>query len=129
MGLTGCADTKTFQCQKIFRVANEVANETKSLTGDRGREINKQSWLMAADKIESGADKMKNLEVNDPELQKFKESYARVYQDYADATREIIRVLDTRDKNAARITRDKVRKAGQLEQETGDAFDAYCKKQ
>jgi hypothetical protein len=121
-----CAESKTFQCQKIYRIANEVATETKALTGNQSQKIDKKSWLLAADKIESGAEKMKKLEVNNPELQKLKKAYASVYQDYADATREIIQVMETRDKNAARSARDKVRQAGQLEQETGDAFNAYC---
>ena len=69
---------------------------------------------------------MRKLEVNDSELKKYTKSFARVYQDYADATREIIQVLDTRDKNAARAAQEKVRKAGQLEQETGDSFNSYC---
>lgn len=127
--LTSCAETKTFQCQKIYRIANEVARETKSLTENQSEKIDKKSWLLAADKIESGAENLKKLEVNDPELTKYKDSFARVYQDYADATREIIQVLDTRDKKAARSAQEKVRKAGQLEQETGDSFNSYCKGQ
>jgi hypothetical protein len=125
--ITGCAETKTFQCQKIYEIAKEVAKETKSLTDNKRQEIDKESWLLAADKIERASEKMKNLEVNDTELQKYKMVFAQVYQDYASATREIIQVLETRNKNAARTAQDKVRRAGQLEQETGNSFNLYCK--
>lgn len=127
--LVSCADSKQFQCQKIYRIANEVAKETKSLTNGQGTEIDQKSWLLAADKIEQASENMKKLEVSDPELQKYKTVFAQVYEDYAAATREIIQVIETRNKNGARLAQDKVRKAGQLEQQTGEAFNIYCQAQ
>jgi hypothetical protein len=124
--LTNCADSKQFQCQKIYRIANEVAQETKSLTNGQGKEIDQKSWLLAADKIEQAAENMKKLEVKDPELEKYKIAFAQVYEDYATATREIIQVIETRNKNGAKLAQEKVRKAGKLEQETGEAFNNYC---
>ncbi|MFM7875706.1 MAG: hypothetical protein ACKO8M_04055 [Microcystis panniformis] len=132
MGLTflaSCADSKQFQCQKIYQIANEVAQETKSLTKVQGTEIDQKSWLLAADKIEQAAENMKKLAVKDPELEKYKTAFAQVYEDYATATREIIQVIETRNKNAAKLAQEKVRKAGQLEKETGEAFNTYCQAQ
>ncbi|MCE2663742.1 MAG: hypothetical protein LW716_13735 [Microcystis sp. 53602_E8] len=117
--LASCADSKQFQCQKIYRIANEVAQETKSLTNAQGIEIDQKSWLLAADKIEQAAENMKKLEVKDTELEKYKIAFAQVYEDYATATREIM----------AKLAQEKVRKAGQLEKETGEAFNTYCQAQ
>ena len=127
--LASCADSKQFQCQKIYQIANEVAQETKSLTKVQGTEIDQKSWLLAADKIEQAAENMKKLAVKDPELEKYKTAFAQVYEDYATATREIIQVIETRNKNAAKLAQEKVRKAGQLEKETGEAFNTYCQAQ
>ena len=127
--LASCADSKQFQCQKIYRIANEVAQETKSLTKGQGTEIDQKSWLLAADKIEQAAENMKKLEVKDTELEKYKIAFAQVYEDYATATREIIQVIETRNKNGAKLAQEKVRKAGQLEKETGEAFNTYCQAQ
>ncbi|MFN9675922.1 MAG: hypothetical protein ACK552_26460 [Microcystis sp.] len=127
--LASCADSKQFQCQKIYQIANEVAQETKSLTKGQGTEIDQKSWLLAADKIEQAAENMKKLAVKYPELEKYKTAFAQVYKDYATATREIIQVIETRNKNGAKLAQEKVRKAGQLEQETGEAFNTYCQAQ
>lgn len=123
--LTSCAQTKSFQCQKIYRIANEVQKETQSLTKS-GQEVDKKTWLLAADKIEQGADEMKNLKLNDDELKNYKALFAQVYLDYATATREIIKVWETKDRIAAKSAQEKVRKAGQLEREVGEKINTYC---
>jgi CII-binding regulator of phage lambda lysogenization HflD len=123
--LASCAETKSFQCQKIYRIANEVTKETQSLTKS-GQEVDTKTWLLAADKIEQAADEMKNLNINDDELKKYKTSFAQVYLDYATATREIIKVWENKDRLAARSAQEKVRKAGQLEREVGEQINTYC---
>lgn len=123
--LTSCAQTKTFQCQKIYRIANEVTQETQSLTKS-GQEVDKKTWLFAADKIELAADEMRNLKVNDDELKNYKALFAQVYLDYATATREIIKVWETKDRLAAKSAQEKVKKAGQLEREVGEKINTYC---
>lgn len=128
--ITSCAQTKTFQCQKIRNIANNVTKETKALTTNSSRqEIDKKTWLLAADKIEQAGGEMKKLTVNDAQLQTYKTLFAQVYQDYADATREIIQVLETKDRIAAKSAQEKVRKAGKLEREVGDKFDGYCQRE
>ncbi len=125
--LKSCANNKSFQCQQILQIATDVTKETRSLTTEQGgNNIDKKTWLLAADKIEQGAENLKKLQVNDPTLNQYKTSFAQVYQDYADATRQIIKVLDNKDKEAAKSAQYKVRKAGQLEKEIGDKFNAYC---
>ncbi|MBR8832328.1 MAG: hypothetical protein Cpurp_14215 [Chlorogloea purpurea SAG 13.99] len=125
---TSCANQKSFQCQKILQIATNVTKETRSLTTDKSSEnIDKKTWLLAADKIEQGSEDLKKLAVNDPNLQQYKTSFAQVYQDYADATRQIIKVLDSKDKEAAKAAQEKVRKAAQLEKEVGSKFNIYCK--
>lgn len=123
--LTSCAETKSFQCQKIYRIANNVTKETQSLTKS-GQEVDQKTWLLAADKIEQAADEMKNLKVNDEQLKNYKTSFAQVYLDYATATREIIKVWETKDRQAAKSAQEKVRKAGQLEREVGEKINTYC---
>ncbi|MFM7910427.1 MAG: hypothetical protein ACKPA9_36385, partial [Microcystis sp.] len=72
---------------------------------------------------------MQKLAVKDPEIEKYKTTFAQVYEDYATATREIIQVIEPRHKNGAKLAQEKVRKAGQLEKETGEAFNTYCQAQ
>ncbi|PSF37512.1 hypothetical protein C7H19_10115 [Aphanothece hegewaldii CCALA 016] len=123
--LTSCTETKSFQCQKIYRIANEVQKETQSLTKS-GQEVDKKTWLLAADKIEQAADEMKDLKVNDDQLKNYKALFAQVYLDYATATREIIKVWETKDRLAAKSAQEKVKKAGQLEREVGEKINSYC---
>jgi CII-binding regulator of phage lambda lysogenization HflD len=102
-----------------------VTKETQSLTKS-GQEIDKKTWLLAADKIEQAADEMNNLKINDDELKNYKTLFAQVYLDYATATREIIKVWETKDRLAAKSAQEKVRKAGQLEREVGEKINTYC---
>jgi hypothetical protein len=123
--LTGCAESKSFQCQKIYLIANEVTKETRSLT-NTGTKIDQKTWLLAADKIEQGSESMKKLQMNDPELRKYQTLYSQIYQDYADATREIIQAWETTNRIKAKSAQEKVRKAGQLEREVGEKINRHC---
>jgi hypothetical protein len=123
--LTGCVTSKAFQCQKIYQIANEVTKETRSLTNSVTK-IDEKTWLLAADKIEQGGEAMQKLRLSDPELQKNQAIFAQIYQDYADATREIIRAWETKDRFKAKAAQEKVRKAGQLERQVGEEINRLC---
>ena len=123
--LAGCAESTSFQCQKIYLIANEVTKETRSLT-NTGAKIDQKTWLLAADKIEQGSESMKKLQMNDPELRKYQTLYSQIYQDYADATREIIQAWETTNRIKAKSAQEKVRKAGQLEREVGEKINRHC---
>lgn len=124
--LGGCAETKSFQCQKIFKIANNVTQETTSLTKS-GQASDKKNWLSAADEIEQGASDMEKLDITDPTLKEYQSGFAEVYRDYATATREIVKVLDTRDRIAAKAAQEKVRRAGKQERELGEKINSYCR--
>lgn len=123
--LMGCAETRAAQCQKIFKIAEKATAKTEELT-QNGQEIDKSAWLLAADEIEDSAIEMENLTVNDENLQQYQAGFVQVYRDYAAATREIVKVLDSRDIIAAKAAQEKVRRAGKMERELGQEINAYC---
>ncbi|ACK68716.1 conserved hypothetical protein [Gloeothece citriformis PCC 7424] len=123
--LNGCAETKSLQCQKIFKIADEMTQETKTLTNS-GQEINMKTWLVAADELEQGAQDMEKIEISDQTLQQYQVGFAEVYQDYAEATREIVKAWETKDRIAGKSAQEKVRRANKRERELGEKINTYC---
>ncbi|WP_013322000.1 hypothetical protein [Gloeothece verrucosa] len=124
--ISGCAESKSFQCQKIFKMADEITKETKTLTKS-GQEIDMKTWLAAADEIEQAAQNIEKMEISDPTLQEYKVGFAQIYRDYAEATREIVKVWETKDRIAAKAAQEKVRRASKRERELGEKINTYCK--
>jgi hypothetical protein len=124
----GCAETRSSQCQKIFNIAEEATKKTEKLT-QNGNEIDQTAWLTAADEIEESAEEMKKIEITDKNLQKYQSGFIQVYQDYASATREIVKILDSKDIVMAKAAQEKVKRAGQLERELATEINSYCQRQ
>lgn len=124
--MMGCAESKSFQCQKIFKIADEMTKETKTITKS-GQEIDIKTWLAAADEIEQAAQDIEKIDITDQTLQQYQVGFAQVYRDYAEATREIVKVWETRDRIAAKAAQEKVRRAGKKERELGEKINPYCK--
>lgn len=127
--LNGCADNKSFQCQKIFKIADEMTQKTKALTNS-GKEIEMKTWLAAADEIEQAAQDMEKIKISDETLQQYQVGFSEVYRNYAQATREIVKVLETherKDRIVAKAAQEKVRRASKRERELGQKINTYCK--
>ncbi|NES80299.1 MAG: hypothetical protein F6K10_01835 [Moorea sp. SIO2B7] len=122
-----CAETKFSQCQKIFGIANGVAKETKSLTNS-GQEIENKTWLKAADTMEQAAQEMQALAITDDNLLEYQAGFVKMYRSYSEATREIIKAREDKDRPGAEAAQEKVKQAGKLEKEIGDGINSYCRK-
>jgi predicted metal-dependent hydrolase len=123
--LASCTENKLSQCQRIFQVANGVKQETQEMTKS-GKVIDKKTWFLAANKLEEAAKNMESMTLSDKQLKEYQTGFAEVYRDYAGATREIIKVLDTKDRVAAKSAQEKVKRASKLEQELGTKINSYC---
>lgn len=126
--LGSCAQSKSSQCQRIFEIANQVTKETQTLTKS-GRDVEMKTWLLAADKMEQAALDMEKLEITDTNLQAYQQGFAQVYREYAQATQEIVKVWENKDRIAAKAAQEKVRRAGKMEQELGQKINSYCRAQ
>lgn len=69
---------------------------------------------------------MQKLELADKNLQAYQKGFIQVYQDYATATRDIVKVLESKDIVIAKAAQEKVRRAGQLERELATEINGYC---
>ena len=123
--VVSCAETKISKCQKIITMVNEVAKETKSLTNNQ-TEKDTQTWLTAADQMEEAAKKVKNLNLDDVNLQEYQQGFRKMYQAYAQATRDIVKARQDKDINAAKKAQADVQQAGQLEKQLGEKVNTYC---
>lgn len=125
MGIISCSASKSSQCQNLFSLAEEATQKAVKLT-QNGQQIDKTVWLLAADEIEESAQAMEALQLSDRTLQTYRTGFVEVYRDYAEATREIVKVLDTKDIVVAKAAQEKVRRAGEKEKELGKKINQYC---
>jgi hypothetical protein len=125
--LTSCGETKFAQCEKILTVVNQVADQTKPLV-NTDKPVDKIIWLQAADTMEQAANNMNSLPIADTKLQEYQTGFTKMYRDYSQATRDIIKAREDRDRLAAEAAIQKVKQAGQLEQEIGTGINQYCQK-
>lgn len=86
----GCSQSKINQCQNIIQVTIETANTTKELSNN-GRTQDPQQTLKVADAFDKAAEKMKNLSIEDPQLQEYQSGFVTVYLGWSDATRNFIK--------------------------------------
>lgn len=121
-----CSESKFSQCEKVFAIANDVANQTKSLT-DSGKTKDIKAFLQAADVMEQAAQNLANLPLKDPQLIEYQTGFVTMYRDYAQATRDIVQARDNQDISAAKAAQEKVQQAGRSERTLGDGINGYCK--
>lgn len=119
---TSCAETKVYQCQKIIEITKKMAQESK---------VNRQTTdikqvLKMADTFEEIAEDMEKLTIQDEQLIKYQKGFAEVYRSNAQATREFIDALQTKNIPAAKLTQKQVQEIGRKEQKLGTDMNSYC---
>lgn len=117
-----CAESKASQCQKVFAIANQAANDTQALT----KEVDQVAWLQAADQVEQAAKNLQTLTLKDTQLQTYQQDFVKIYQEYAQATRAFLEAKDKKDIEGVKAAQKRVQEAGKLEKTSGAAILSYC---
>ena len=122
-----CSDTKYAQCEQIIQIANGVVNEkSKLIDTNNSADIESKTWLQAARMIAQAAQKLENVDLQDPNLIKYQTDLAQIYRIYAQATYDAVKAWENKNKKALQTAHTDAEKAGQLEEKLGSAINHYC---
>jgi ABC-type transporter Mla subunit MlaD len=123
-----CGASKYSQCQELFTLVNQGNKEVKTLTnGVKGEDLSK--FTQAAEALKVASDDIASLQLKDQELIKYQESFAQIYQSYAESTFQMIKAKENNNRNLANAALKKVSEMTQLEKETGANLQSYCSTQ
>ena len=123
----GCGETKYAQCEQIIQIANRVVSEkTKLIDTESSANIESKTWLQAARTIAQAAQKLENVDLQDPKLINYQTDLAQIYRIYARTTYDAVKAWENKNIKALQIAHTDAEKAGQLEEKLGSAINNYC---
>ena len=120
-----CGQNNLNQCQQIFRIAREIDRSSENIIRDRD-ETEFGSWLEAAKMMETAADKIQALHINDSELIRYQNQLATIYRIYARSTYDAVRARENKNLEVLRSARNDARKASQIHQDSVRGLNDYC---
>ncbi len=122
LNLFGCEPSKTAQCQKLI---TETQNLAKAAQENR-QNVDPQKILAFAQTFEDTAKKIQEMSFNDPQLQTYQQALAAIYQNNAEATRNIVSAIQTKDITTAKLAQTQVKETSRKEQTVINQMNQYC---
>ncbi len=120
--LHSCADSRTYQCQKIMVIMKKMAKSSEKYR--QADDI--QKVLEVTDIFEEKASEMNNLKLQDQSLVIYQKGLAQVYRDYAETTRKFVEALQNKEVSTIQLMKKRVKQIGQKEQTLGEEMRTYC---
>ena len=127
LALFGCEENNQAQCEQIFQIAHNVTESNKNISYlDAQQPVEMKSWLQAASKMESAANNIKALKINNSQLIQYQHQLATIYRIYSQATYDAVTARENQNLEALKSARIDATKAGQLQQNLIQEINAYC---
>ena len=120
--LSSCAETKTAQCQKIILITKKIAEES----ANNRDSTDPEKILTVAKAFEEAGQQVQSLTLKDNQLRTYQQELANIYDGNAEATRNIISAIKSKDILTAKLAQDQVRQIGKKEQLLITQMNQYC---
>lgn len=120
--LSSCAETKTAQCQKIILITKKIAEES----ANNRDSTDPEKILTVAKAFEEAGQQVQALTLKDNQLRTYQQELANIYDGNAEATRNIINAIKSKDILTAKLAQDQVRQIGKKEQLLITQMNQYC---
>jgi len=120
--LSSCAETKTAQCQKIILITKKIAEES----ANNRDSTDPEKILTVAKAFEEAGQQVQALNLKDNQLRTYQQELANIYDGNAEATRNIISAIKSKDILTAKLAQDQVRQIGKKEQLLITQMNQYC---
>lgn len=125
--VVSCGETKYAQCGQIIQIANGVVEAKTQLIDTRdSSNIETKTWLQAAKMISQAAQKVENVNLQDPKLIEYQSDLAQVYRIYAKATYDAVKAWENKNIQALQVANIDAAKAGQWEEKLGTLINSHC---
>jgi hypothetical protein len=120
--LSSCAETKTAQCQKVILITKKIAEES----ANNRDSTDPEKILTVAKAFEEAGQQVQALKLKDNQLRTYQQELANIYDGNAEATRNIINAIKSKDILTAKLAQDQVRQIGKKEQLLITQMNQYC---
>lgn len=120
--LSSCAETKTAQCQKVILITKKIAEES----ANNRDSTDPEKILTVAKAFEEAGQQVQALNLKDNQLRTYQQELANIYDGNAEATRNIINAIKSKDILTAKLAQDQVRQIGKKEQLLITQMNQYC---
>ena len=121
-GLISCAASKADQCRQLILITKQMAEE-----GAKYRETTStEEVLKIADAFDATATKIERLNLEDPVLANYQGELVSIYQGNAEATRTMVKALESKDILTAQLAQKQVTTIGQQEQQVITNINVHC---
>ncbi|NEO98288.1 MAG: hypothetical protein F6K58_06310 [Symploca sp. SIO2E9] len=123
--IASCGESRTAQCVKINKIADEAVSEVKShAKGAQAKDP--KAALQAAEAMEKASQKMEAVELQDKKLKYYQTGFVKMYRDTSQATRDFIAAYKKQDREAADLAKNNLLEATTPEEQLLADFDSYC---
>jgi predicted translin family RNA/ssDNA-binding protein len=120
-----CTADKASQCNKIIKVANQVASKATAVINN-GQRDNAKETLEATDAMEKASKEMAALTLKDEKLKNYQTRYIKMYGEISKSTRDFIGAYEKKDRPAAEKALKKLDEAASQEPKLVDEINIYC---
>jgi hypothetical protein len=121
-GLIGCGASKADQCRQLILITKQMAEE-----GAKYRETTSaEEVLKMADAFDATATKVERLNIEDSVLANYQGELVAIYQGNAEATRTMVKALESKDILTAQLAQKQVTTIGQQEQQVITNINVHC---
>ena len=125
--LSSCGENKYTQCEQIFQIARSVTENSKdNYNTEGGQPTEMKSWLEVSSMMDTAADRIKAIEIDNSELIEYQNKFATVYRIYSQATYDAVRARENHNLEALKSARDDAATAGKIQQQLIREINAYC---
>lgn len=122
IGINSCGSSKVAQCKKLILITQKISEDSAQY-----RESTEEAEVLkVADKFDATAKKVSQLKLDDPTLQGYQQELLAIYQGNAEATRNMIAALNSKDILTAQLAQKQVKTIGSQEQQVITNINRHC---
>jgi hypothetical protein len=127
LSISSCGETKYTQCEQLFQIAHNVTDTNKNVSYTSNEQPTElKSWLIAADLMNTAAQQINELQIDDAQLIEYQTGLANIYYIYSQATYNAVKARESKNINALKSARIDAQKAGELQQILIKKINIYC---
>jgi len=123
---TGCGESKTAQCNKVIKIANQAALLGQQYGKDPKTAKGSQGLTQLASQIDQVGTEMKGLEVKDEKLQGYQVRFLKLYQDISQGLTNTATAINKKDIKAANRSLVTLQKSSVEEGVIVKEINSYC---
>lgn len=130
--IAACGENRAVECNRLIEVANRAVDQVQQVTQATGPD-DTRAHLQVAEIVDQAAGDLQSIQLNDQQLQRYKQQFITMYTSTSKATRELIQAVDVENSvpvreqaNAAEDAYRELRDATSQEGELVNSVNTYC---